>query len=374
MKIVSVMTTESRGGAEFAAVEMLDALRARGHETVMLSDQPAIARETGVEVQSIDLGPKLSLRSWQQLATRWPQLVLGLQSALRRVAPFDVLLLHYKKEQIMTLALPRRLTHTLVWAEWGPVPFPMRKGIPNGVYRLAARRASLVMAVSAGTRMSVCEAGVPESKVHVVPNVMRTDTVRFTDGGRIRVRHALGIPEGAFVVGCISRFHPKKRNDVVVDAVARLPDAHLVLAGDGETEASLRARTRELGARAHFIPTPGGEVDEVLSAFDVLVFCPSPTEGAPRAVILGMLAERPCLATGAEGVADMITPEIGAICSPENDPEVLARALRRYLENPDLRKRHGAAARRFAERAYAAPVVAEQIERLFTAASASASR
>ena len=50
MKVVSVMTTESRGGAEFAAVEMLDVLRARGHETVMLTNQPAIARDTRVDV------------------------------------------------------------------------------------------------------------------------------------------------------------------------------------------------------------------------------------------------------------------------------------------------------------------------------------
>ena len=362
------MTTDSRGGAEFAAVEMLDALRARGHQTVMLSDQPEIARDTGVEVRPIDIGPKLSVRSWRDLALRWPQLIARLRSALAREAPYDVLLLHYKKEQIMALALPPRLTRTVVWAEWGPMPFPLRRGLPKAIYLLAARRATLVMAVSAGTRESVCEVGVPKSKVHVVPNAVRTDTIRFTAEGRVRARDALGIPESEFVVGCMSRFHPKKRNDVVVDAVGRLPGAHLVLAGAGETEASLRARAAGLGDLAHFIPTPAGYVDEVLSAFDVLVFCPSPTEGAPRAVILGMLAGRPCVATGAEGVADMITPETGAICSPENDPDVLAGVLRPYLDDPDLRTRHGTAARAFAERAYAAPVVAEQIERLFDAA------
>ncbi len=50
MKIVSVMTTSSRGGAEFAAVEMLDALIDRGHEAVMLTDQPQIGRDTRVQV------------------------------------------------------------------------------------------------------------------------------------------------------------------------------------------------------------------------------------------------------------------------------------------------------------------------------------
>ena len=374
MKIVSVMTTPASGGAEFAAVELLDALRARGHDTVMVSDQPDIGRNTGVAVHPLEIGPKLSVRSWRQLALRWPLLVARLRSALAAEAPYDVLLLHYKKEQIMALGLPKRLTRTLVWAEWGPVPFPLRQGVPNAAYRLAARHVALVMAISAGTRESVCDVGVARSKVLVVPNALRIDTIRFTADGRTRVRDDLGIPQDAFVVGCISRFHPKKRNDVVVDAAARLPGSHLVMAGAGETEESLRARAQQLDGRAHFIPTPGANVDQVLSAFDVLVFCPSPTEGAPRAVILGMLANRPCVATGAEGVADMIGPDLGAICSPENDPDVLVGLLRRYLDDPDLRTRHGDAARSFAERSYASPVVAERVESLLEQALAQTSR
>jgi glycosyltransferase involved in cell wall biosynthesis len=350
---------------------MLDALRARGHQTVILSDQPEIGRDTGVEVRSIDIGPKLSTRSWRDLTLRSPRLGLRLRSALAREMPYDVLLLHYKKEQILALGLPRRDASALVWAEWGPVPFPLRSGLPRLAYLLAARRASLVMAVSAGTRASVCSVGVPESKVLVVPNAMRADTIRFTAEGRAGVREALGIPDDAFVVVCVSRFHWKKRNDVVVDAVAQLSGTHLVLAGEGDTEASLRASAREQGVLAHFIATPGSDIDEVLSAADVLVFCPSPTEGAPRAVILGMLTGRPCVATGAEGVADMITPETGAICSPENDPSALAEILRAYRDDRELGIRHGATARLVAERSYAAPVVAEQIERLFHAAIAS---
>jgi glycosyltransferase involved in cell wall biosynthesis len=101
-----------------------------------------------------------------------------------------------------------------------------------------------------------------------------------------------------------------------------------------------------------------------MSAFDVSVFCPSPTEGAPRATILGMLAERPCLATGAEGVSDLIRPDFGAISQPENDPAALAALLRRYLDDPELGLRQGRAARAWAERVYASSVVAEQIERL----------
>jgi glycosyltransferase involved in cell wall biosynthesis len=366
VKIVSVMTTDSSGGAEFAAVEMLEALRQRGHDTVMLTDMPAMARDTEVTVSPIALGPKLSTGSWVSLALRWPLLLRSLRAALRAQQPYDVLLVHYKKEQLLAGMLPAELRRTIVWEEWGPVPFPLRRGLPRRAYLRAGERASLVLAISEGTRSSVAEVGVPKEKIIVVPNVMRADEIRFTEQGRARVRSELAIPSDAFVVGCISRFHPKKRNDVVVRAVQALenPNVHLILAGSGETEAELRSLAQPLGERAHFIDTPGSEVPDVLSAFDVSVFCPSPTEGAPRAVILGMLASRPCLSTGAEGVADMIRPEFGAISSPENDPEALRALIAPYLDDPARAVREGAAARTYAEQTYAAPVVAERIEHL----------
>ena len=366
VKIVSVMTTDSSGGAEFAAVELLEALRQRGHDTVMLTDMPGMARDTEVTVCPIELGPKLSTRSWVSLALRWPSLLRSLRAALRAQEPYDVLMVHYKKEQLLAGMLPAELRRTIVWEEWGPVPFPLRRGLPRRAYLRAGERAALVLAISEGTRSSVAEVGVPQEKIVVVPNVLRADEIRFTEQGRARVRGELGIPPEAFVVGCISRFHPKKRNDVVVNAVRALedPNVHLILAGSGETEAELRNLAEPLGARAHLIDTPGAEVPDVLSAFDVSVFCPSPTEGAPRAVILGMLASRPCLSTGAEGVADMIRPEFGAISSPENDTEALRALIAPYLDDPGRGVREGAAARAYAEQTYAAPVVAKRIEQL----------
>ena len=369
MKIVSVMTTTSRGGAEFAAVEMLDALAERGHEAVMLSDQPEIGRGTRVRVVPLDIGPKLSRKSWPKLIALWLPYVRRLRKALEQEAPYDALLVHYKKEQLMALLLPKRLRAKLVWAEWGPVPFPLRKGLPRRLYLAAARRTDLVMAVSQGTKDSVEEVGVAPEKVVVVPNVLRSGEIAFNSAGRERVRRELGIADDAFVVCCISRFHPKKRNDVVVEAVKRLGDrVELIMAGDGETEEDLRRRAEPLGPRAHFLPTPGANVDEVLSAFDVSVFCPSPTEGAPRAVIIAMLAERACVATGAEGVRDMIVDGVGQITTPENDPDTLAAALDSYVGDPGRAAREGAEARRRAVATYDAPVVAEQIEQLLARA------
>lgn len=364
------MTTHAAGGAEFAAVEMLDALAERGHEVVMLSNQRDIGRNTRVRVEPLAIGPKLSTRTVRTLGVHWIEYLFRLRRALARELPYDVLLVHYKKEQLMAAWLPRRMRSTLVWAEWGPVPYPLRRGLPRQAYVHASRRARFVMAVSAGTKRSVAEVGVEDDKIVVVPNAVDVDGIRFSPAGRVAVRGRLNVPDDAFVVGCISRFHPKKRNDVVVEAVLRMadPDVHLIMAGAGEAEAQLRAQAEPLGARAHFLPTPTDDVADVLSSFDVSVFCPSPTEGAPRATILGMLAERPSLATGPEGVADLIRREFGAIVQPTNDVVALQSLLTGYRDAPELGERQGKAARAWAEREFARPVVARRVEDLITVA------
>jgi glycosyltransferase involved in cell wall biosynthesis len=359
------MTGAAPGGAEFAAVELLDALIGRGHEAVMLTDRPEIVRDTRVEARTLELGSKLSARSWPGLAVRWPGLRRRLREALEAELPYDVLLLHYKKEQLLAGRLPSHLRPRIAWAEWGPVPRQMRSGPGRWAYARAARGAAVVLAISEETRRSAIAAGVDPAKVAVLPNAMRTDEIHFSEEGRTRVRAELGIPADAFTVGCISRFHPKKRNDVVIDAVVALGDrAHLVLAGAGESEGELRARAEPLGERAHFLPTPGAAVGDVLSAFDVSVFCPSPAEGQPRAVILGMLAERPAVSTGPVGVEDLIEDGWGAIVSPENDPEALAAVLRRYQGDPELVRREGAIGARRATERFDAATVAERAERL----------
>jgi glycosyltransferase involved in cell wall biosynthesis len=367
MRIVSVMTGAAPGGAEFAAIEMLDALIGRGHEAVMLSDDPGIGRGTRVEVRHLDLGPKLSGKTWLGTIPRWPSLRKQLRTALEAERPYDVLLLHYKKEQLLASDLPAALRAHLVWSEWGPVPVQMRSGPTNWAYRRAGKKVDRVVAISEGTRQSVIDAGIAAAKVAYLPNAVRADEIQFSEAGRDRVRRELGIPADAFTVGCISRFHPKKRNDVVIDAVAELGgDAHLILAGAGETEAQLRRQAEKLDGRGHVIATPGKEVGDVISAFDVSVFCPSPAEGQPRAVIIAMFASRPCLSTGAEGVADMIEDDFGAIAFPENEPHAVAELLRRYLGDPERVRREGAIARERGVGRYSVEAVGQLAEELIT--------
>lgn len=369
MKIVSVLTSELAGGAEFAAVAMLDALCSRGHQAVVLSDLAGIARDTRVEERFIALGPKLSSRNYHRVAARWPTMMRRLTRALDDESGYDVLLLHFKKEQLMAARLPSRLRPAVAWAEWGPVPSAMRRGLAGALYRRAARDVRAVLCVSEGTRASVIEAGVPAARAHVLPNIVSADAIGFRPSARVDGRSALGLPADAFVVGCMTRFHPKKRNDVLIDALLLLDDprVHLVFAGAGETEAELRRRSRPLGRRVHFLPTPGDAASDVISAWDLAVFCPSPTEGAPLAIIVPMLCERPVVSTGAVGAIDLLPPGTGLIAEPDHDPASVAAAIAAYRDDPGRLYTDGMQARRCAAAMHDAHTVAARAEALLAA-------
>ncbi|HEY7960772.1 MAG TPA: glycosyltransferase family 4 protein [Solirubrobacteraceae bacterium] len=365
-RIVSIQTTTERGGAEYANVDLLAALAARGHDLVLLTNLPDLAAETCVPVRRIDLGPKLSGVNVWRVLLRAPVILLRLARALRREGPVGVLLLHFKKEQLLCSLLPRRLTGEIVWAEWGPVPVQMRRGPARLLYALAARRASKILAISPGTKQTIVAAGVPAAKVEVIPNLVDVEAVGFGGVGRDELRLAWGVGEETLVIGCISRFHPRKRNDVVIDAMAHIEgDVLLVLAGEGEEEVALRERAAPYGERVRFVPNVRGQVEAFLSACDLLAFAPSPTEGEPRVIVMAQLVGVPVVATGAEGAQGLIPPGGGAIVSPSHDARALAEVIAAYRDDPQRRISEGEAARRATLESHDTERTLRAVERAF---------
>jgi glycosyltransferase involved in cell wall biosynthesis len=359
-----VQTSGERGGAEYANVELLSALRARGASVRLLSDQPALVAGTDVPVTEIDLGPKIKRSTVRQVAVGFAVWLWRLRTALRREAraqPIDVTLLHFKKEQLMSALLPRRLTGAVVWAEWGPLPTPLRHGPARSLYLAAAARAELIVAVSQSTRKSLIDAGVPARKVAVIDNVVDGEEILFNAAARKRYREAWGVGEQQFLLGCVSRLNASKRNDAIVDALAHLPaEVLLVFAGEGDDESALRERAAPYGQRVRFLPTPRGYVQDILSACDLAVFAPQAMEGAPRAIIFGQLCERAVIASGPEGARDMVMPGTGAIVAPAHDPHALAACIESYWQDPARRAREGRAGRVLARGRYDREVVIDK--------------
>ena len=152
----------------------------------------------------------------------------------------------------------------------------------------------------------------------------------------------------------VGRLGPEKGFDHLLQAVARVfpdrPGWTLTILGEGTERARLeRLRDREgLGIRIDLpglVPDPGPE----LASSDFFVLS-SRWEGFPMALCEAMAVGLPVIATAFPGVEDILTSEVDGLIVPLNDEDALAEAIRRMIDDPDLRRRLGDAAREVAGR------------------------
>ncbi|MFH8572736.1 glycosyltransferase [Streptomyces sp. NPDC017993] len=176
----------------------------------------------------------------------------------------------------------------------------------RGLYRATERLGAATVAVSDTVAARLVRWGVPEQRIHVVPNGIEAHRFAFDADARTATRSRLGLPPDAFVVGGVGRLVPGKRFDVLVRAVTQLSGVHLLLAGEGPERDTLRRLAEQFGAgdRIHLLgqlggavsPSspaagPGDEVDipDLLSAMDVFV-SPSADEAFGLAVLEALAA------------------------------------------------------------------------------------
>jgi glycosyltransferase involved in cell wall biosynthesis len=185
---------------------------------------------------------------------------------------------------------------------------------------------------------------------------------------RTAARAALGVRPDDVVAGTVTRLHDSKGNQYLVEA-ARLvvdarPNARFFLFGEGPLLDSLKAQAAGLNLGDRFVF--GGfvkDVRSVLAAFDLSVF-PSLWEGTPLTVFEALAASRAIVATDADGLMEVLTPDVDALIVPRRDARALADRIIRLIDAPAERARLGAAARKTAE-AYDITAFVRKMEQLY---------
>ncbi|MFH8840217.1 glycosyltransferase [Streptomyces sp. NPDC017868] len=188
----------------------------------------------------------------------------------------------------------------------------------RALYLASERLGTSTVAVSPSVARRLAEWGVPPERVRVVPNGIETGRFAFDARARRLARGVLGIPEDAYVVGGVGRLVPGKRFDRLVRAVASVPEARLLLVGEGEHREELLRIARECGAAGRILlfgacadPPAGGQLGpslpELLSAMDVFVST-SPDEAFGLAVVEALAAGLPALYVACPAVDDL-TPD-----------------------------------------------------------------
>ena len=251
-----------------------------------------------------------------------------------------------------------------------------------GPARLAAkrafRRAGAVTACSADLATRAIALGADPARTTVVP--YGVDTTRFAPdpGARSRQRASFGVAPSKLLVAAAGRLVSKKGFEYLIDALPRVADAVLVLAGDGSLRDALQRRASAAGVheRVRFVgDRTQDEVSALFSAADVIV-APSirddagNVDGLPNVVMEALASGTPLVTTNAGGIGAVVEDGVTALVVPERDAAAIASALSRIESDRALGARIGAAGRALVERRFGWDRTAEQFESAYRAALA----
>jgi glycosyltransferase involved in cell wall biosynthesis/ribosomal protein S18 acetylase RimI-like enzyme len=168
---------------------------------------------------------------------------------------------------------------------------------------------------------------------------------------RAGLRRALGLPEGAVVVGTVGRLVAEKGYRELFKA-ARLvrsthPDVRFLVVGAPDADKADAIGEAEIdGARSDVVLTGWRpDVRDLLGAMDVFVL-PSWREGVPRSAIEASAMALPLVLTDIRGCREVVRHGVEGLLVPPRSPHSLASAISALVEDPGLRARMGQAARR----------------------------
>ena len=232
----------------------------------------------------------------------------------------------------------------------------LRQAITIQLERLMSRWHGQAIAVSEGVRAELLtRVGLAPASVITINNGI--DFSRLNpQHTRLEVRNSLGIPGEATIVGTVARHAPQKDLPTLLQAavyvVARAPETHFVLVGDGPLRHELTQLSVDLGLTGH-VHFLGHRPDmpDLLGIMDIFALS-SRYEGAPLSVIEAMGAGLPVVTTKVAGTSELIADGVTGFLVSPGDPMAMAERILRLTADLVLRARTGNEAQRSVRELY----------------------
>jgi len=241
----------------------------------------------------------------------------------------------------------------------------LRSGRPIWIrYALGKKRlqrdGALFLAVSDALRDRAIARGYPEARTFTHYNGVDLD--RFQPDAT---------PRELRLVLHVGRLVEKKGTKVLIEAVAKVADAKLIVIGDGPLRTALEQQARELGDRVRFLgELSADEVAQWMRRASALA-APSVTaadgdaEGLPNVVVEAAASGLPVVGTRHSGIPEAIEEGVSGFLVPEGDAGALAARLAELLGSEPLRRGMGVAARRLAERKFSRQLLTARLESIY---------
>jgi len=291
----------------------------------------------------------------------------NLRRFIQKCAP-DIVNLHYgdnfiSLKDILAVRLAGR--HRCVVSVHHPTSWKDTRAKKRILTRLSALIAHDITTFSRATFTVLQEAGIPTSKIHVIPCGLRPPQ-HLPNKSEARAR--LGLPPTAFVIGCLARLEPHKGISDLIEAVSMLPNPHgdllLAIAGDGSERSNLLSLAADRGKNRTLLLGRIPDVDDFFAACDIFAL-PSHLEGFGLVYVEAAFHGIPSVGTTAGGIPDaVIDSETGLLVSV-GDVHALAASIERLHHDATLRTRLGQAAQTRAHSDLTETSMADRFEQLF---------
>lgn len=219
----------------------------------------------------------------------------------------------------------------------------------EGIHTFLVNRGVIqtLIASSARTRKNAIEVGVDPKKITTIYNAIMPFDVAHID--RDAIRQKLGLQKDDVFFIAVGRLVYEKGHEFLVEAMSTVAraDAHAIagICGAGPLQVELQVQIEKLNLQDKVkLLGQWDEIPDLLAASDVFIL-PSRWEGLPMALLEGMMAGLPVIATQVEGVDEVVQPGVHGLLVPLESPAELAQAILQLLRSPQDRQRMGAAAR-----------------------------
>lgn len=338
MHIGFIEDTHLHGGTQIWVTEAVQAFIEKGQEVSLLAP-----KDSWVAQQCQNTGARISTYDWDKVIKEgeqdqeiWTDALSKCDVAICTVHPprddfhCSVFAAHCIKEgKLNTHLIPK--TGTIV-------PEYLRE-----FYLPDESINSSVIAITDFTRKYLIETyKIPAEKVALVYQGTETERFRHSDSAWEEARGRYPLPKDAApVLGSIGSFEHRKGHLVLFEALGELvngplPNAHLMMVGDGPDEEMLKERVQALGLErsVSFFPFTN-EPNYVFERLDITILPSLYKEGLPNVLLESMAMSVPVVSSDIGGVSEIVIDgETGYMVEP-GDRSGLADAIQKIWEEQD---------------------------------------
>lgn len=207
-----------------------------------------------------------------------------------------------------------------------------------------------------------------EDHVFSIPTGVDTDRF-FPRPPDFKLKRELGLPKEAMVITLAAVLRAQKRHELVVAAapaiLKKYPQVRFLFVGEGPRRNLIEEEIRRNQMGPFFLMTGHrDDIPEILSITDIGLIT-SEAEGVPQFLLQAMAMAKPMVATRVGGIPGIIESGINGLLIPPEDPQSLAEAVIRLLDDKTYADRMGQKARELIAGNYTAVQMADQVYEVY---------